>query len=228
MNKDHRGATSERGSRQQRRRNCIVLTLCPLFSLSLVVGMIVDAMPRRRAADQSERRRRITERALEGVEELGAELATGRWPASREYGAIPCAINITGHVCNTRGATTLNQLYLLEQGSDVNTRTPAYRSSAGYWLVHSPHRCFERATWLISRTRPDESDQSAGAPHGGCEIEAHLFHSAALPVGSLRWSYVSCGVAGDAEATRRTLMLEPVKKCDCPTAGHASETDAAP
>jgi hypothetical protein len=131
------------------------------------------------------------------------------------------------HSCpGGNGAVQLNALYLLEERSDAN-RLPAFRSLDGYWLVHSPHRCFSRATWLISRSRPDESDQSANAAHGGCDIEANIFTSSQLPVGNLKWSYVSCGVAGDSSAARRSLMLEPVKKCDCPTAGHASETDAA-
>ena len=89
-------------------------------------------------------------------------------------------------------------------------------------LAHSPHACFTKATWVLSKARPDEAADSHQ-----CDLEAHIFHSAALPVGRLQWSYVSCGAAGDEHATRRWLRLEPVLQCDCPTAGHAWETDAA-
>ena len=163
----------------------------------------------------------MAERTLDIMEEIGSDLRTGAWPASHAYGKVPCAINVSGYSCPGSGyGAAMNTVYLLES-SDSNS-VPAYRSANGYWLVHSPHACFTRATWLISKTRPDESVDSHQ-----CDIEANLFHSAALPVGHLQWSYVSCGAAGDSEVSRRWLMLEPMKQCDCPTAGHATETDAA-
>ena len=225
---ESRGDVPTRERMKQRRK--IVLVACPACSLLLVVCMIVDSLPRRFTHGEQPQRMPLTaERTLETMERLGADLATGSWPASREYGKVPCAINVTGYTCPAGYGAAMNALYLLEQGSGAAALAPVYRSLEGYWLVHSPHRCFERAIWLISRTRPDESDQSANAPHGDCDLEAHIFHSARLPVGNLVWSYVSCGAAGDANVGRRRLMLEPVQQCDCPTAGHASrsETDAA-
>lgn len=211
-------------------RRIIVLTLCPALSLLLIVGMVVDALPRRPVDDvNAQQHRQRLERTLEAMEELGAELATGGWPQSSTYGRVPCAINVSGFACPNSYGAELNALYTLEKTLDTN-RSPAYRSMEGYWLVHSPHRCFLKATWLITKVRPDESDQSANAPHGGCDIEANIWHSSKLPVGNLAWSYVSCGTAGDANTAHRRLTLEPVKQCDCPTAGHTSERqkEAAP
>lgn len=206
-------------------RRRIVLFVCPVFSLLLVMGTIHDAMPRH-PSGAVERQR--LERTLEGMEELGAELARGTaWPQSDTYGKVPCAINVSGYTCPNLYGAMLNNLYLLEKTLDAN-RSPAYRSLEGYWLVHSPHRCFERPTWIITKVRPDESDQSANAPHGGCDIEANIFHTTKLPIGNLAWSYVSCGTAGDSDVGRRSLTLEPVKQCDCPAAGHSSQTDGAP
>jgi hypothetical protein len=201
-----------------RRRRIIVLTVCPACSLLLMGTLIYEGLPNR---DDGMSSKPLTERIVDTMEDLGTELATGSWPASKEYGKVPCAINVSGYECPGGYGTVMNNLYMLEAGS--STGTPSYRSLAGYWLVHSPHGCFSQPIWLISRTRPD-----ARADTHMCDLEAHISHSAALPVGNLPWSYVSCGTAGDSQATRRWLMLEPVRQCDCPTAGDASETEPAP
>ena len=193
-------------------RRFLVLFVCPAATIGLIVCMILDALPSSPSQGYNQHLQ-MAERTLETMEELGTDLATGRWPVSRAYGKLPCAINITGYDCPSGYGAAMNSLYLLEQGSDSNS-APVYRSAEGYWLVHSPHACFTRATWLISMTRPDESADSHQ-----CEIEANLWSDAALPVGHLQWSYVSCGAAGDSGVSHRWLMLKPVKKCDCPTAG---------
>lgn len=216
---------------RQRRRRLIVVSLCPACSL-LLTGMVLwDGLLSRRTGslDAAAPGRRQFAQALEIVEDMGVKLTAGEvvhphdvWPASTTYGKVPCAINISGYDCpDSSYSAPMNTLFMLQAAKDESA-VPAYRSSGGYWLVHSPHGCFTRATWLISRTRPD-----AKADTHMCDLEAHIFHSAALPVGRLQWSYVSCGNAGDAQATRRWLMLEPVRQCDCPVAGQASETEEA-
>jgi hypothetical protein len=208
---------------RQRRRRLIVVTVCPTCSL-LLTGMILwdGLLPRRASPDAAPRRQFAN--ALEIVEDMGVKLRAGEamnvWPASTTYGKVPCAINISGYECPDGYGASMNTLFMLQAADDSGT--PAYRSSGGYWLAHSPHACFTRETWLISKTRPD-----AKADTHMCDLEAHIFHSTALPVGRLQWSYVSCGTAGDPQAGRRWLMLEPVRQCDCPTAGHASEREPA-
>jgi hypothetical protein len=207
-----------------------VVTVCPACSLFLTGMILWDGLlsGRRSSPEAAAPGRRQLAQALEMVEDVGVKLAAGEavihphdvWPASTTYGKVPCAINISGYDCPGSYGASMNTLFML-QAAD-HSGTPAYRSSGGYWLVHSPHACFTRATWLISRTRPD-----AKADTHMCDLEAHIFHSAALPVGRLQWSYISCGTAGDAQATRRWLMLEPVRQCDCPAAGHSSETEEA-
>ena len=201
-----------------------MVTICPACSLLLTGMIVLDGLPRRASPDESPRRQ-FAEQALEVVEDMGVKLTAGKehaWPASATYGKVPCAINISGYTCPDGYGASFNTLFMLQPAEAADSGTPAFRSSGGYWLMHSPHGCFTRATWLISRTRLD-----AKADSHMCELEAHIFHSAALPVGRLQWSYVSCGTAGDAQAGRRWLMLEPVRQCDCPVAGHASETEAA-
>ena len=172
-------------------RRLFVLVICPACSLLLIMVLVVDALPRRSTIRDEHRQSQSmrSEHALTAnAGTLGQELGTSiHWPASRAYGKVPCALNVSGYACSNAYGAAMNSLYLLDSALDAN-RLPAYRSMEGYWLVHSPHRCFERGIWLISKSRPDESDQSASAKHGGCDLEAHIFHSAKLPIGNLGWS----------------------------------------
>ena len=157
-------------------RRRIVLFVCPVFSLLLVMGTIHDAMPRH-PSGAVERQR--LERTLEGMEELGAELARGTaWPQSDTYGKVPCTINVSGYTCPNLYGAMLNNLYLLEKTLDAN-RSPAYRSLEGYCgafatpLLRAPHLAYHQ-----SPTR--WSDQSANAPHG-TDIETNIFSTCKLP-----------------------------------------------
>lgn len=200
-----------------------VVGACAIGTLCLCSWLIVDSVDSSYSREDAQRlvRKPLTERAIERMEEL----ATVVVPTPARYVPPPCAVNISGFRCPNAHGTLLNAVYHLESGSGTASSPPLYRSSAGYWLVHSPRSCLSRGAWILTRNQPDES---ADAVQGACDIEAHIFHSADLPVGTLEWSYASCGAAGGEHVGNRRLSLQLVQRCDCPTAGDASETDAAP
>ena len=196
--------------RQAAWRGRLIVGGCAIFSLLLCSYLIADEV----AADMHDQHQRlpVSERAVAGLENLAAVVM----PAPNRHVAPPCAVNISGYSCPNRYGENLNRVYSLEAGSSP----PLYRSKEGFWLAHSPIACLSRSAWIVSRSKPDES------VHGACDIEAHIFHSAELPIGTLKWSYASCGAAGVQHGSRR-LTVELIRKCDCPTAGEASDTDLA-
>ena len=206
-------------ARRLQSRRLLTIGACAVFSLLLCGWLIADFISSEDGHDSQQiRRRPLAERAMEHMEEL----ATVVVPVPARHVPPPCAVNLTGFSCPNAYGDVLNQVYRLEPGDA--TGPPLYRSSAGYWLVHSPRSCLSRGAWILSQARPDES---ADAVQGACDIEAHIFYGTQLPTGAQEWSYVSCGSAGGLNVGNRRLTLLPVMRCDCPTAGDASDTDAA-
>ena len=203
-------------SRTSKQRQRLVVGGCAIFSLLLCFWLVADAELGR--ADSTLPRRPLSERAVDALDELAAVVV--HQPA--RHIPPPCAVNLTGFACPNGHGSDINTLFMLDPASGSGSQ-PSYRSANGVWLVHSPRSCLSHPAWILSRSKPDESTTAEG---GACDIEAHILGTR-LPVGALDWAYVSCGEAGGAHPGNRLLTLQLVQKCDCPTAGEASDTDAA-
>mmetsp|Transcript_43735 Transcript_43735/g.114954 ORF Transcript_43735/g.114954 Transcript_43735/m.114954 type:complete len:292 (+) Transcript_43735:13-888(+) len=203
-------------------RSRVSIGACAIFSLLLCMWLITDAMAGSEDSRDSQqiRRRPMIERAVERMEEL----ATVVVPVPKRDVLPPCAVNVSGYLCPNAYGEALNQVYFLESSQRSASAAPVYRSLAGYFLVHSPRSCLSRGAWILTRSLPDESET---AMQGACDIEAHIFAGAELPVGTREWSYASCGAAGGVHAGNRRLTIKLVQRCDCATAGDASDMDKA-